>query len=88
MVNNVNIGSFFASIELESVSAAERTDGNLNKVIFFPRERYVVDIKNCLTDILIWVLRLRFFTKYKECNWVILNYYGKHLFNSFIIYLA
>ena len=36
---------------------------------FFPREGFVVDIKNCLTDTLIWVLRLRFFfTKYKESS--------------------
>ena len=27
-----------------------------------------------------------FFTNYKERNLVILNYYGKHLFNSFIIF--
>ena len=47
-------------MELESVLAAVRADVNLNKV-FFPREKYVVDIKNCLTDILIRVLRLHFF---------------------------
>ena len=48
------------NIELESVSAAVRADINLNEVLFFPRDRYVVDIKNCLTNTLIRVLRLRF----------------------------
>ena len=31
--------------------------------LLFPIERFVVDIKNCLTDTLIWVLGLRFFYK-------------------------
>ena len=30
---------------------------------FFPRERFVVDIKNCLTDTLIWVYVYVFFYK-------------------------
>ena len=42
----LTLEAFFASIELKSVSAALRTDDNLNKVHFFSRERYVVDIKN------------------------------------------
>ena len=52
---------------IRSVSAAVRADINLNKVLF-SRERYVVDFKDCLTNTLIRVLRLCFFTKYKECN--------------------
>ena len=38
MVNNVNLGSLFESIELESVSAAVRADNNLNKVHFSERK--------------------------------------------------
>ena len=34
--------------------------------LFFPRERFVVHIKNCLTDTLIWVLRLHFLQKGKQ----------------------
>ena len=67
MVNEVYLGCLLwvhivCNIELESVSAAVRADINLNK-IFFPRERYVVDNKNCLTDTLIRVLRLCRFYK-------------------------
>ena len=42
-----------------------RCDGRkqFKEGLFFPRERFDVDIKNCLTDTLIWVLRLRFLQK-------------------------
>ena len=38
-------------------------DNNLNKVQFFLENDMLLNLKSCLTDELIWALRLRFFNK-------------------------
>ena len=62
MVNNVYLASLLwvhivCNIELESVSA----DNNIHKVQFFLEKDELLNLKSCLTDTLIRVLRFCFF---------------------------